>query len=102
MSYQLVSDEAVLNYVGKNTAFQFQHIIDGIVTIKTLYPKKIGNDFYNFEVSFFYEELMELMKYENADYFLAYNGAQVFELWQICISGEKECLYHSKYENKNK
>lgn len=96
---QLQNQQAVLNFVGKKTIIKFSCLVDGIADFESVVPKTINDEYYNIRVSVFYEDLADLLCYEEGEYLLDEQRFQVFELWVTNLGGEKKCIYHKKYQD---
>jgi hypothetical protein len=98
---ELANQQAVINFIGKNTGMRFKCSVDGILHYETVLPKYMNEEHYYFEVSVFnnsYEDFLDFETLEDVCY-----KRQVFELKSISkeTTGSKT-LYHQKYINPNK
>jgi len=93
-----MNQQAVINYIGSKTILKFSCMVDGVIEFETVVPKIINEEYYNFRLSVFHSDLMDLLCYSDVAFIADYQETQVFELYQIDSAGNKECLYHKKYQ----
>lgn len=96
---QLQNQQAVLNFIGKRTILKFSCLSDNIAEFESVVPKTISDNYFNIRVSVFYKDLADLLCYEEGEYLLDAQRFQVFELWITSLGGEKQCIYHKKYQD---
>tara|TARA_R100000655_G_scaffold109879_2_gene166100 strand:- start:2443 stop:2754 length:312 start_codon:yes stop_codon:yes gene_type:complete len=97
---ELANEQAVINLIGKNTAIRFTCAMDGVLHYKTVVPKQIREEFYDFEISVFYDHLEDFLDYLTVDA-LCFNR-QIFEFKVLHAQMEQvEVLYHQKYIDPN-
>lgn len=95
---ELANQQAVINFLGKNTAMQFKCAMDSILHYETVLPKYINEEHYNFEVSVFYDTSEDFLNFEKLED-VCYKR-QVFEL-KVKTGKHTKTLYHKKYINPN-
>lgn len=97
---ELANQQAVINFIGKNTCMKFTCAMDGILHYETVLPKYINEEYYNFKVSVFYDSSEDFLDFETLEN-VCYKR-QIFEL--KLISKETigiKTMYHRKYINPN-
>jgi len=96
---ELANQQAVINLVGKDISLEFQYAASNLLNYETVLPKKINGEYYDFEVSVFYESSEYFSIYETMED-ICYKR-QVFEL-KVKTRKHTKTLYHKKYINPNK
>ena len=103
----LKTSEEVVALVGKDTVFEFQHVVDNMAEYKTVIPfrydgfdERYRGDYMYYKVDLFITDSQPFFKHDNFDNFLSEH--KIFEL-SLCAMSEDDSvvLFHQKY-NENK
>jgi hypothetical protein len=98
---KLINQQAVINFIGKNTGVKFKCSVGGILHYETVLPKYINEEYCHFEVSVFHNSSEDFLDFETLED-VCYKR-QVFELKLISNKTTgRNTLYHQKYINPNK
>ena len=97
---ELASQQAVINFLGKNTPMRFTCAMGGVLHYETILPKYIREEYWDFEVSVFYDACENFSVFETLDN-VCYKR-QIFELKLLSKETlEVQTLYHKKYIDPN-
>lgn len=81
----------------KNEYFVFKFMTESIIHFETLRPIFLGNELFNFQVAFYYEEGETFFNYSSFEDWL--DKFQLSQVIKICeTNNSQETLYFKKYE----
>jgi hypothetical protein len=98
MKTELLTEQACINFIGKNTVLKFSFASEGILEYLSVTPKTINDEYYKISLELFYESDSDFFCYDEVKKLVF--KKQIFELnITNIITGEKQNLYHKKYQN---
>lgn len=92
---ELKTEEQVIELIGKDTALEFQCLVDNVMDYKTVLPVLVDGSYVYYLISLFYEDSQPFLNYENLNKLSRFKIFEVIEITET--NNITETLYHKKF-----